>query len=271
MTKARGFILQASYRVVSGTGGQRRPVVHIHGRLEGGGTFMVRAELQRPHFYFCAVDAEVPRALRLPDPKPTDKLSFAGAAVCRLEAEIPQDVPGLRDRLHAAGIGTFEADVRFAMRYLIDRGIKGGCEIDGAWVPGNGVTRLYSNPALSPAPTLGPSEVDVEPRVLSFDMETEGKGDDLLAISLYAPGIDEVLIVDGTDRAMPERATRCADERAALDAFCARVKEFDPDVLIGWNVIDFDLTALPRIAARVNHPLSLGREAGAVWPRQSGG
>jgi DNA polymerase-2 len=271
MTKARGFILQASYRVVSGPNGQRRPVVHIHGRLEGGDTFLVLDDRQRPHFYIRAVDAERARALGAPDPKPTDKHSFAGAAVCRLEVEIPQDVPALRDRLHAAGIETFEADVRFAMRYLIDRGIKGGCEIDGSWIPGNGVTRLYSNPTLSAAPTLGPAEVDVEPRVLSFDIETDGKGDDLLAISLYAPGIDEVLIVDGTDRAMPERATRCADERAALDAFCARVKEFDPDVLIGWNVIDFDLTVLQRIAVRVNHPLSLGREAGAVRLRKAEG
>ena len=43
---------------------------------------------------------------------------------------------------------------------------------------------------------------------------------------------------------MPERATRCADERAALDAFCARIAAFDPDVLTGWNTIDFDLTVL---------------------------
>jgi DNA polymerase-2 len=265
MTKARGFILQASYRVASGPNGQRGPVVHIHGRLEGGDTFMVRDDRQRPHFYIRAADAERARALRAPEPKPTDKRSFAGDAVCRLEVEVPQDVPGLRDRLHAANIETFEADVRFAMRYLIDRGIKGGCEIDGAWEPGNGVARMYSNPTLSPA------EVDVEPRVLSFDIETDGKDDSLLAISLYAPGVDEVLIVDSADRAMPERATRCADERAALDAFCARVKEFDPDVLIGWNVIDFDLTVLQRVATRLNHPFLLGREPGAIRLRKAEG
>jgi DNA polymerase-2 len=255
---ARGFILQASYRVHSSPNGRRIPVVHIHGRLEGGDTFMVRDDRQRPHFYIRAVDAERARALRAPQPTPVDKRSFAGAAVCRLEVEIPQDVPGLRDRLHAAGIETFEADVRFAMRYLIDRGIKGGCEIDGEWAPGNGVARVYSNP------TLRPSPVDVEPRVLSFDIETAGKDERLLAISLYAPGIDEVLIVDSTDRTMPERATRCADERAALDTFCALVMQFDPDVLTGWNVIDFDLSVLQRVAARLNHPFLLGREPGAI-------
>jgi DNA polymerase-2 len=262
---ARGFILQASYRTASEPNGQRRPVVHIHGRLEGGGTFLVRDDRQRPHFYIRAIDAERARALRTPEPKPTGKRSFAGDAVCRLELELPQDVPGLRDRLHAAGIDTFEADVRFAMRYLIDRGIKGGCEIDGAWVPGNGVARVYSNP------TLRPAEVDLEPRVLSFDIETEGENGRLLAISLYAPNIDEVLIVDCGDRAMPDRATRCVDERAALDAFCARVKDYDPDVIIGWNVIDFDLTVLQRIAVRLNHPFPLGREAGAIRLRKAEG
>ena len=262
---ARGFILQASYRIVAGANGQRTTVVHIHGRLEDGDTFLVRDDHQRPHFYIRAADAERARALRAPEPKPTDKLSFAGAAVCRLEVETPQDVPGLRDRLHAAHIETFEADVRFAMRYLIDRGIKGGCEIDGEWLPGEGVGRVYTNPALRPV------EVNVEPRVLSFDIETDGKGERLLAISLYAPGVDEVLIVDADNRAMPERATRCADERAALDMFCARVKQFDPDILTGWNVIDFDLTVLQRLASRLNHPFQLGREQGALRLRKAEG
>ena len=57
-----------------------------------------------------------------------------------------------------------------------------------------------------------------------------------------APAVDEVLIVDGSDRPMPERAERCATEAAALEAFCARVRALDPDVLTGWNIIDFDLT-----------------------------
>jgi DNA polymerase II len=265
MTMARGFILQASYRVVSGSNGQRTPVVHIYGRLEDGATFLVRDDRQRPHFYVRAADSERVRALRAPEPTPTDKRSFAGAAVCRLEVETPQDIPGLRDRLHAAGLETFEADVRFAVRYLIDRGIKGGCEIEGEWAPGNGIHRVYSNP------TLRPTRVDVEPRVLSFDIETDGQGERLLAISLYAPGVDEVLIVDGGNRAMPERARRCADERAALDAFCARVREIDPDVLTGWNVIDFDLTVLQQLAARLNHPFALGREPGAMRLRKAEG
>ena len=70
---------------------------------------------------------------------------------------------------------------------------------------------------------------------------------------------------------MPERAVRCADEKTALDLFCARVRTYDPDVLTGWNTIDFDLTALQRIAARVRHPFELGRDAGAMKLRKAEG
>jgi len=46
VTNARGFILQAGYRVVSRSNGQRAPVTHIYGRLEAGGTFLVRDSQQ---------------------------------------------------------------------------------------------------------------------------------------------------------------------------------------------------------------------------------
>jgi DNA polymerase-2 len=263
MTTVRGFILQSSYRVVPRTNGLPVPVVHIYGRLESGGTFLVRDDRQRPHFFVRAADAGRVRGLGGLEPQGSAMHAFDGAPVMLLEVNTPSDVPGIRDRLHVAGIDTFEADVRFATRYLIERGIKGGCEIEGdATSPEGmtGVTWIFDNP------TLRPAESNIEPRVLSFDIETHGKNERLLAISLYGPGIDEVLIVDGSGRAMPERSTRCADEFAALDAFCERVRCVDPDVLTGWNIIDFDLSVLQRIAERVRHPFMLGRDAGAVRP-----
>jgi DNA polymerase-2 len=265
MTTVRGFILQASYRIVSAPGGGRLPVVYLYGRLEDGGTFLVRDDRQRPHFYIRAAEAQQARALRVPEPTPVDKRTFDGAPVARIDAEVPGDVPNMRDRLHGAGIDTFEADVRFAVRYLIERGIKGGCEIEGEAVPGAGITLTFDNPLLRPA------QVKVEPRVLSFDIETDLKGERLLAISMYGPDIDEVLIVDGSDRPMPERATRCVDEISALNAFCEGIRRLDPDVITGWNIVDFDLTALARIAARLRHPLILGRDSGAMRIRKAEG
>jgi DNA polymerase-2 len=265
VNKVRGFILQASYRVVPQAGGRRVPVVHLYGRLETGDTFLVRDDRQRPHFFIPAADAARVTALQGPEPRPSHKRSFAGSRVSMIEVDTPPEVPDIRDRLQAAGIETFEADVRFATRYLIERGIKGGCEIEGEASAATGVTWEFDNPSLRPA------DVKVEPRVLSFDIETNPRNERLLAISMFAPGIDEVLIVDGSDRAMPPHASRCADEYSALDAFCERLLRFDPDVLTGWNIVDFDLTVLQRIAARVGHPFLLGRDSGATRIRKAEG
>ncbi|HEX5420194.1 MAG TPA: DNA polymerase II [Gammaproteobacteria bacterium] len=285
--KARGFIVQASYRVEAALGrrllpaealtgvrplpsetppsAQRVAVVQLYGKLENGETFLVRDDRQRPCFFIRANDAARASELGMPLPAATDRRTLAGEPACRIEAEAPSDVPRLRERLHAAGIETFEADVRFAVRYLIERGIKGGCEIEGGALRGKGVSWVFENPEITPA------AVEIEPRVLSFDIETDPKATRLLAISLYAPGFDEVLIVEGEGRAMPEHAVSCADERAALDAFCARVAELDPDVLTGWNTIDFDLAVLERIAARLGHGLPLGRGPGRLRLRKPQG
>ena len=181
-----------------------------------------------------------------------------------VELVLPADVPPLRDRLHAAGIDTFEADVRFATRYLIESGIKGGCEIEGQAMPGQGATLVFDNPVLRP----GREGRAAGPVVRPGD---HGRDDRLLAISLFAPGIDEVLVVDGSGREMPPGAVRCSDETVALDAFCQRVRRIDPDVLTGWNCIDFDLTVLQRVAARLGYPLALGREAGSLRVRKAKG
>src|SRR3984957_3186739 len=151
MANARGFILQATYRVTSTSEGRRSPVVHLYGRLESGAAFLVRDDRQSPHFYVRAADLSRAAAVKaLPRAQPIDRRTFAGEAVCRIDVEVPSDVPPLRDKLHAAEIETFEADVRFASRYLIERGIKGGCEIEGDSRSGAGGL-VFENPQLYPA------------------------------------------------------------------------------------------------------------------------
>jgi len=249
-----GCILQSSYRVRSGV-----PVVQLYGRLADGRSFVVRDSRVRPAFYIRAADRARAVAcagghgMRV-DPRPHAFRSMAGAALCRIEAGIPSDVPPLRDVLHGAGIPTFEADVRFAVGYLIDRGIRGGCRITGNPAPGPGVDLVFDDPVLEPA------LVGITPRVLAFDIETDPVADRLLAIALYGLGLDEVLVVDPGGRPMPPQATGLPNERAVLDAFAQRVSACDPDVLTGWNVIEFDLAMLARVAARVRFPLRLGRD-----------
>ncbi len=266
--QARGFVLQASYRIQSGL-----PVVHLFGRFDDGGSFLVRDARQRPHFYVPVASIDAARAAGATAVAPSDWRTFDGEPVARVEVAVPADAPPVRDRLQAEGTPTFEADVRFAMRYLIDRHVKGGCCIDGRARPGNelglNVDWVFDDPEVRPG------ESGLEPRVLSFDIETTPSADRLLAISWYARTaervVDEVVVVDPEGRAMPEKARGVPDERSALDAFCDIVRRFDPDVLTGWNVIDFDLTVLGRIAARLRHPFLLGRDKGSLRVRPARG
>ena len=264
----RGFILQATYRVQGAAA-----VVHLYGALEQGGSFLVRDHRQRPSFHVARDDAEAAWRLGATRQFETANATFDGRRAVRVEVGIPSDAPPLRDRLEAQDIRTFEADVRFATRYLIDRDIRGGCAISGAWTPGEHISRIYDDPVLRPA------EVRMAPSVLSFDIETDMDAKRLLAIALYGQfgggeaqyTVDEVLVVDRAGRAMPERAVGFADEKQALAAFAARVRELDPDVLTGWNVVDFDLNVLARIAKRLRVPLHLGRDEGGVRVRPAQG
>ena len=265
---ATGCIFQATYRIVGG-----QPVVHLFGRLSDGATFVIRDHRQTPHFYVTQSDVDAGKT-RSCDAvaRPTDKVAFSGdgnnSQVARVDVATPPDAPAVRDALHRAGVNTYEADVRFAMRYLIDRNIRNTCQIAGEAKPGTGTTWVFDNPEVTPAAA---ADAKISPRVLSFDIETDADGKRLLAISCYGCGVDEVVIVDPRDRAAPDHALIVKDERAALDYFQRLVQRLDIDILTGWNVIDFDLTVLQRIAERLRFPLHLGRERGTMRLRPAVG
>src|SRR5690349_11943285 len=182
MTAFHGFVLQPTYRVREG-----RPVVHLHGRLADGRPFLVRDSRQVPRFYVAAEDAPRARGLGARPLTPEDKVSLDGRPVCRVEVAEPADAPLLRDRLSRAGVACHEADVRFAMRYLIDHGVRGALAIEGTPREEGGLV-VFDDPAVAPAewtPAL---------RVLSIDIETDPQARRLLSIALHGCGISRVLL-----------------------------------------------------------------------------
>jgi DNA polymerase-2 len=257
--RARGFILQPTYRIEGG-----RPVVLIHGKLDTGGSFMLRDTRQTPHFYVRRDQADragrLGARIREEDPP---RLALGDGPVGRVEVATPGDAPPLRDRLVAAGIDCYEADVRFAYRFLIDRGIRAVMEMDGEARPAKGIGAVFENPRVSPA--------DWSPRlsVLSIDIETDPRAGRLFSIALVGCGASEVLLLTPEEASCPEGATACRSERELLRRFADRVRELDPDVITGWNVIDFDLDVLSRMASRQGESLTIGRGPGPVRIRRA--
>src|SRR3990172_527638 len=93
-------------------------------------------------------------------------------------------------------------------------------------------------------------------------METERGAQEILSISLFGCGASEVLLLTPQGVPCPDGALPFSTERELLLAFCRRVREIDPDVLTGWNVIAFDLSVLLRLSRRLGLGLEIGRGAG---------
>jgi DNA polymerase II len=245
----RGFILTPTYRIVRG-----RPEVHLHAVLESGEPALLVDDRLAPYFFVRARDAET-AASRLPEARisPTALTTFAGEPVARVEVRVPTDVPPARRRLDQAGVECFEADIRFAYRYLIDRGLHGAVSIEGPHERRPGVGRVYRNPELAPA--------DFTPRlrVLAFDIETSLDAQRLYSIAVAGTGGDRVFLVGPGLETPSGYVVALPDERAALVAFLAHLRAADPDVLTGWNVGDFDVEVLLRLAHRHGLRLTLGR------------
>ena len=116
--------------------------------------------------------------------------------------------------------------------------------------------------------------------MLSLDIETDPAARRLLSIGLHGCGASEVLLLTPAGWTLPGRAPcRFPTERELLAAFCRRVRELDPDVLTGWNVVDFDLTVLARLAdapgraprarPRAGRPAPAARRLGSRGARQA--
>src|SRR5262245_60534663 len=252
---ARGFILHPTYRLEAS-----RPVVHLFGRLEDGRSFLVRDRSLAPYFFVRAQDAEAARSHGTVRQSATRLTSMRGEPLVRLEVDSPEQVPPIRDALARAGVVVLEADVRFAMRHLIDHGIKGAVEIEprpsgGRTAPGPAGSRGPQVDALFDDPAIRPS--DFHPttallRVLSIDLETDPRGERIDSAALVGAGVEEVLLALSEDalragmgeKAAPCRVVPCGDEKGLLRTLFARMREIDFDVLTGWNVIDFDLEVL---------------------------
>jgi DNA polymerase-2 len=253
-----GYVLQPTYRIIDG-----RPVVRLYGRLDDGRPFLVEDDRFRPYFFVrtdqrSSLDGRP--GIRLDAVELTD---LAGAPVTRVETRLPGDVPPLRDALAEARVEALEADVRFPYRYLIDHGIRATLEIEG---PSHEAAQLvtFRNPELRPAAFLPVL------RWLSLDLETTPEASRIYSAALVYENGEEVLVV--ADSAVADsRARPFPDERALLVALLQRISELDPDVILGWNVIDFDLRVIARRCRALHVDAVIGRTRGELVFRQEPG
>lgn len=271
-----GLILQPTYRLR-----RDRAIVQLYGRLEGGAPFLVEDDRFRPYFFLLARDAHHLAGEHGVELTETKLHALGGEPVARVTVSVPVEVFRLRERLERTGAPLFEADIRFPYRYLIDHGLQAAVAIDGKFTARSDGLWYCQNPTLSPGKAR-PALV-----VLSIDLETSLDASEIFSAALVcratrsertgqaeaADAAEEVHVLARTPVDHPQARIH-ESEAELLRGVCKRIRELDPDVIVGWNVVDFDLQVLTR---RCEHlgltpgQSQLGRVVGSVGFQQDAG
>ncbi|WP_060481203.1 DNA polymerase II [Pseudomonas sp. NBRC 111119] len=158
----------------------------------------------------------------------------------------------LEQRLRTAGIDVFEADIRPPERYLMERFITAPVQFAGQVDAQGVVCEAQLKPVAAYRPPL---------RLVSLDIETTERGE-LYSIALEGCGQRQVYMLgpaNGDAAQVDFDLHYCTDRAALLHCLNQWVARHDPDAIIGWNVVQFDLRLLHEHAGRLQVPLALGR------------
>jgi len=124
----KGFIIQRTYRIID-----QKPVICLFGKLENNQSFLAAIHT-KPYFFIKNSDTKKAKSFKdVPEfkIKPAALKDFTGKKVSKVILETPKDVPELRKAFESNNIKCYEADIRFAYRYLFDKDIKNSISIEG--------------------------------------------------------------------------------------------------------------------------------------------
>ncbi|KRB68018.1 DNA polymerase II [Noviherbaspirillum sp. Root189] len=172
----------------------------------------------------------------------------------------------LEKRLRENGIDIYETDVRPPERYLMERFITGPVWFGGQ--AGSGGNGKLIDSQMKPAGGYRPSL-----KLVSLDIETSAEGE-LYSIALEGCGQRQVYMLgpsNGDSDQLDFRLEYCNSHAQMLEQLNRWIEQHDPDAIIGWNVVQFDLRVLQRHAERYHVPLRFGRDRSVLEWREHGG
>ena len=188
--------------------------------------------------------------------KPVEMSDFDGNPVDAVYFNSLADFFEARRFLSEKNITLYESDIRAEECFLMERFINSSVYIDGSPVR-EGNLDVFRNPVIKRGRDFRP-----DLQWLSLDIET-GKDGTLYSVSFHLTRgrneIKHVLIRGNPGDSGAEWITYCGNEKDLLIRFVEMINRYDPDIIIGWHVIGFDLGFLERRAAFYGIPLEIGR------------
>ncbi len=242
----KGFIVYPTYELQD-----EKTIIQLFGKLENGQSFVTQNTLE-PYFFIKESDLKaVEKYLSKYKAEKTTLTNFNGDRVVKIIAPNHRELNKLFQGIHHLA-DTYEADIKPHMRFLMDNHILSTLDIEGDYQSSEKIDRVYKEPKISPIK----EEHKPKLKVISLDIETDSKMQKLICIGLSGENYKKTFFV--TDKKL-ENAVSCKNEDECLTKFRQELLKLDPDIIIGWNVIDFDLKYLESAFAKHKIPFDLGR------------
>jgi DNA polymerase-2 len=179
--------------------------------------------------------------------KPLDLKSFRFELMSGVYFDSQQKLYRARDLLKQNDLPCYESDIRPADRYLMERFITAPMSIEFD----------DEHNIIEPA-RLKPIKYTPSFETMSFDIETDYTTNELFSIAFASNHRRKVLMIgDLEDTSLVEYV---ADEKMLLTRWIAAVIDIDPDIFIGWNVVNFDLRVLQERSKKLGIQLTIGRD-----------
>ncbi len=260
------WLLDITYSIAGGV-----PEIRMFGITKDGERVVVVDRGFRPYFYVKGNLSNLRQALAKVAPIEAVEVverKYFGKPVelFKVTARVPEDVRRLREAALALdGVEeVLEADIRFYMRYMVDVGVTPStwhlADVSEEGTLGGLRKYLARRP---PVPILEKTGVLPDLRIAAFDIEVYN------ARGTADPARDPVVIIsikDSSGKAFAITADG-RDDRKVLREFVEYVREYDPDIILGYNSNGFDWPYLAERAKRLGVALSVDRLGGA--PQQS--
>jgi DNA polymerase I len=279
-------ILDANYTYDS----QKRPLIQLFGSTEEGRSITCKVAGFKPYFYAGVkegaleevIQALIEMALEVETVNRFEPIGYQAGPkrMLKITTKDPKEVRNLRDRVRELpGVkAVYETDILFRNRFLIDRGLggMGWAKADlPEWVSSQ-ESPLIDVDSLSPLQ----HEANAPLRYMAFDIEClpdhgempKAEISPVILISMafepeYKGQKDLVLIGKNVD--CPRSDVQiCQDEYDLISSFASIFRDYDPDIIAGYNSNEFDFPYLLERAKLLSVDLRTGRDGSSCYLRK---
>ncbi|EFE54412.1 putative DNA polymerase II [Providencia rettgeri DSM 1131] len=209
-------------------------------------------------------ESQFPQVKHLLDEQPNityrllELIDFKREKVYAIYCQQYRQLQNLEKSCNELGVELLETDIRPSERYLMERFIAAS-----VWFSQNQQGEFQLKPCEGYRPLV---------KAVSLDIETSQHGE-LYSIGLSGCG-DNVVFMLGPEQgpalSSEHRLIYVNSRPQLLHKLNEWLHQYDPDAIIGWNLIQFDLQVLQKHAERYGIPLLFGRQNKKLEWREHG-